>query len=40
MSTLWVMAVLSILLGIGAFLLVRHEALKGENNGTKRVHSS
>lgn len=40
MSTLWVMAVLSILLGIGAFLLVRHEALKGTKNGTKRARVS
>lgn len=29
MPTLWIMAILSILSGIGAFLLVRREALKG-----------
>ncbi len=31
MDTLWFMAILSILTGIGAFLLVRREALKRKN---------
>lgn len=40
MSVLWFMAILSILSGVGAFLLVRHEALKGTKNGTKRARIS
>lgn len=31
MDTLWLMAILSILTGVGAFLLVRREVLKGKN---------